>query len=361
MPGAAGLFPVVGALRDELAAFLAGYGQPAYRADQVLRWVYRRSAADFGEMTDLPKGLRCILAQHAVLFTSRVAQVLESRDGTCKLLVALGDGAAVESVVIPEGKRRTVCVSTQVGCPIGCAFCASGMGGFQRNLAAGEIVEQVLHAAHLLRDAHPKGKVLSGSSLTNIVVMGMGEPLMNYEALVRALRILTAPWGLALSPRRITVSTVGLPSRIRQLAAEGPGVNLAVSLHAADDLTRERLVPHAQPLREVVAAARDYLRQTGREVTFEYVLVKGVNDSAADARGLAELVGRENILVNLLPLNRVEGLAYDEPPASRVERFAAELRRRGVRAQVRRRRGDDIAGACGQLRLRRAPGNGSVT
>ncbi len=345
-------FHVVGALREEVRSFLADHGQPAYRGDQILRWVYKANAPDFEAMTDLSKDLRATLAQRAVLFTSCVAQVIESRDGTRKLLVALADGACVESVIIPEGERQTVCVSTQVGCAIGCAFCASGLGGFERNLTAGEIVEQVLHAA---------GRLPPGARLTNVVVMGMGEPLMNYDAVVRALHVLTASWGLGLSPRRITVSTIGLPARIRQLADEALGVNLAVSLHAGDDLTRERLVPHAQPLREVVAAARDYLRRTGREVTFEYVLVKGVNDSQEDARALAELVGRERILVNLLPLNRVEGLAYQEPAASRVAHFAAELGRRGVRVQVRRRRGEDIAGACGQLRRRHAPHSGHAT
>jgi len=338
-----GHFPIVGATRDEVREFVAALGARPYHADQVLRWVYRGRAAGFEAMTDLAKPLRATLAQRAVVFTSAVQRMEESADGTRKLLVGLADGAAVEAVVIPEGRRHTVCVSTQVGCAIGCVFCASGLGGLVRDLSHGEIVEQVLHAQGLLP---PEEK------LTNVVVMGIGEPLMNYAALVRALRVLMAPWGLALSPRRITVSTVGIAARIRQLADEGLGVNLAVSLHASDDLTRQRLVPHAQPLGHVVAAARHYLHATGREVTFEYVLVRDINDSAADAQGLAEWVGREPILVNLLPLNPVEGLAWQEPPAERAERFAAELRRRHVRVQLRKRRGADIAGACGQLRRR---------
>ncbi len=340
------LFRLIGATRDEVRAWACALGLPAYRADQVLRWVYKGGATGFEGMTDLPKALRGELAQHALAYTTSLSEVRKSGDGTRKLLVVLGDGEAVEAVVIPEGRRRTACISTQVGCAVGCVFCASGAGGLVRNLAAGEIVEQALHAA---------GQ--AGGRLTNVVAMGIGEPLMNYEALVRALRVLTAPWGMGLAPRRITVSTVGLPDRIRRLAEEGLGVNLAVSLHAADDVTRERLVPHGRPVREVVAAARDYLRRTGREVTFEWVLVHGVNDSPDDARALAELVAGEPVLVNVLPLNPVEGMAWEAPPVGRVGRFVAELERRGVRVQVRRRRGADIQGACGQLR-RRARGGG---
>jgi len=337
-------FRIIGAMREELRDFVAGLGAPAYRADQILRWVYAAGAPSFEAMTNLPKALRETLAERATLYTTAVAETRRSSDGTAKLLVALADGAAVEAVIIPEDDRRTACISTQVGCAIGCVFCASGIGGLVRDLSAGEIVEEVLQARRSLGE---------GEALTHLVVMGIGEPLMNYEALVRALRILTAPWGLALGPRRITVSTVGLPATIRRLAGEGLGVNLAVSLHAADDFTRERLVPHARPLGEVVAAARDYLHRTGREVTFECVLVKGVNDSVEDARGLADLVGREAILVNLLPVNPVPGLGWQAPSAARVERFVRELRGRGVRVQVRRRRGADIAGACGQLRRHR--------
>lgn len=344
-------FPLIGATRDDVRAWLSAQGQPAYRADQLLRWVYASGATGFEAMANLPKALRAALAERAGVYTTRVAATQASADGTQKLLVALAGGDAVETVIIPEGRRRTVCVSTQVGCAIGCIFCASGADGLARNLSPGEIVEQALHARRAMAPAH----------LTHVVVMGMGEPLMNLDALLRALGVLTAPWGLALSPRRITVSTIGLPEGIRRLAAEGPGVNLAVSLHAADDVTRERLVPHARPVAQVVAAARDYLHRTGREVTFECVLVAGVNDSPADAQGLADAVGREPILVNLLPLNPARGRDLAEPPPARVERFAGELRRRGVRVQVRRRRGADIEGACGQLRRRAAPAAGGAS
>ncbi|HRT96961.1 MAG TPA: 23S rRNA (adenine(2503)-C(2))-methyltransferase RlmN, partial [Planctomycetota bacterium] len=242
-------FHLLGATRDDLRAWLSAQGQPAYRADQLLHWLYASEAASFEVMANLPKALRAALAQRAVAYTTRVAATRISADGTQKLLVALADGEAVETVIIPEGRRRTVCVSTQVGCAIGCLFCASGAGGLVRNLASGEIVEQALHARRAMAPAH----------LTHLVVMGMGEPLMNLDALLRALGVFTAPWGLALGPRRVTVSTVGLPEGIRRLAAEGPGVNLAVSLHAADDVTRARLVPHARPVAQVVAAARHYL------------------------------------------------------------------------------------------------------
>jgi len=348
--------PLIGATRDEVRALMASLGQPAYRADQLLRWVYAAGATSIEAMTDMPKALRATLAEWTRLYTTSVADARQSSDGTRKLLVALriagnppADGERIETVIIPEGRRATVCVSTQVGCAVGCAFCASGLGGLVRDLSAGEIVEQVLHARRCIEP--PAG-------LTHVVVMGIGEPLANYDALAAALRLLTAPWALALSPRRITVSTVGLPDRIRRLAEEGLGVNLAVSLHAADDVTRRRLIPGARPIREVVAAARDYLRMTGREVTLEYVLVKGVNDSLEDARGLAEVVGRERILVNLLPLNPVAGLLLEESPPGRAERFAAELKSKGVRVQRRRRRGADIEGACGQLRHRAAEGAG---
>ena len=336
-------FRFIGALRDDARAFLADLGQPPYRADQVLRWIYVAGADRFDAMANLPAALRDRLRRLAVLHTTVVATAQRSNDGTEKLLVRLADGEAVEAVLIPEGPRRTVCVSTQVGCAMGCVFCASGLLGRQRDLTAGEIVEQVLHARAAARPQ---------ATLTHVVIMGMGEPLANFAPLVRALHILTAPWGLALSPRRITVSTVGLPQRIHGLATEGPGVNLAISLHAADDATRRRLIPSAHPLRDVVAAARHYQQHTGCDLTFEYVLVSGVNDSPDDARRLADLVCPLPALVNLLPLNPVAGLPWHSPPPARVESFVAQLRHRGANVQVRRRRGADIEAACGQLRRR---------
>ncbi len=338
-------FEVFGASLEEVRALVESLGEPPYRAAQVLSWAYGRRVRDFHAMTNLPMGLRERLGASARLMTSSVEDVRRSLDGTTKLLVRLADGEAIEAVSIPEGRRNTACLSTQVGCPVGCVFCASGLGGLVRNLRPGEIVEQVLH----LLDVLP-----AEARLTNVVVMGVGEPLLNYAATRRALEVLTAPWGFGLSPRRITVSTVGLPERLERLAAEGPPVNLAVSLHASDDLTRSRLVPGARAIRDVLAAATHYQRETGREVTVEYVLVAGVNDSRDDARGLARLVARRPFLVNLIPVNEVAGLGWRAPDARQVERFASALRARGVRVQVRRRRGADIEGACGQLR-RRSP------
>jgi len=343
----AGPFALVGPTREEVGGFVASLGEPAYRAAQILRWVYRDGATTFAEMTNLPKATRAALAERACLMTSHVVEVLQSSDGTEKLLVGLADGHRVETVIIPAGERRTVCVSSQVGCAVGCAFCASGLGGLVRSLSAGEIVEQALHARRRVGPA--------GASM-NLVVMGIGEPLANYAALVAALRVVTAAWGLAMSGRRITVSTVGLPGRIGQLASEGLGVNLAVSVHAGTEATRARLVPGGRPLREVAEAAAEFLRATGREVTFEYVLIDGENDSAAEARAVARLVGRLPILVNLLPVNPVAELPWAPPSARRVERFAATLRGLGVRVQVRRRRGGDIDAACGQLRRRSGGG-----
>ena len=334
---------VLGASLEEVKAFVESLGEPSYRAAQILSWAYGRRVRDFQAMTNLPLGLRQRLRASARLMTSSVEDVRRSVDGTTKLLIRLEDGEAIEAVSIPEGRRNTACLSTQVGCPVGCVFCASGLGGLVRNLRPGEIVEQVLH----LLDALP-----AGARLTNVVVMGVGEPLLNYAATRRALEILTAPWGFAFSPRRITLSTVGLPERVERLAAEGPPVNLAVSLHASDDLTRSRLVPGARAIRDVLAAARHYQRETGREVTVEYVLLAGVNDSRDDAEALARLVARRPFLVNLIPVNEVAGLGWRAPDARQVEQFASALRVRGVRVQVRRRRGADIEGACGQLRRR---------
>ena len=342
--------PLFGKTLTELQEIVLAEGLPRYSAGQIAQWLYHKKVRTIEGMTNLSKAGRDKLKQKYSTGLHDARSMQESVDGTRKYLFPTHNGQFIETAYIPEKNRHTLCISTQVGCGMGCVFCASGLGGLVRNLEPGEIVEQVLHVLDLL----PEGK-----RLTNIVVMGIGEPLLNYAATRRALEVLTARWGLGLSPRRITVSTVGLPERIERLGADGPAVNLAVSLHASDDLTRSRLVPRARPIRDILAAARRYLRQTGREVTIEYVLVKGVNDSTADARELARLIGRAPFLVNLIPLNRVEGLGWEPPGPERVARFANALRGRGVRVHVRRRRGADIEGACGQLRLR--PRAGSPT
>jgi 23S rRNA (adenine2503-C2)-methyltransferase len=349
----ANLPPAVTALTSaELETLLEGMGQPRYRARQVRESVFRRSAGAFGEMTDLPSALREALGKALRVRSSTVERVQRSKDGTIKVLVLLEDGRRVESVLIPEGKRTTLCVSTEVGCPVRCVFCASGIEGLVRPLAAHEIVEQVLHARGLL--AADGGE----RDLTNLVLMGMGEPLLNYDATAAALKALRDPAGIGLGARRITLSTVGIVDGMDRLAAEGHPINLAVSLHAPDDATRTRIVPlnERYGVAEVVAAAKRYAKVTGRDVTFEYVLLAGVNDSDAQADLLAGLAAGAHVNVNLIPFNRVEGLPYEPPSEERVEAFSAILRKRGVTVHVRRRRGDDIDAACGQLRLKAEKG-----
>ena len=326
---------------------LGSLDQPAYRARQIREAVFRRAAGSFEEMTDLPKDLRARLAAGLRVHSSSVETVRRSRDGTAKILVLLEDGRRVEAVIIPEGRRTTACISTEVGCPVRCVFCASGLEGLVRPLRAHEIVEQVLHVLRLLPGDGARG-------LTNLVLMGMGEPLLNYDATAAALRALRDPGGIGLGARRITLSTVGIVEGMDRLAAEGIPVNLAVSLHAPDDTTRTRIVPlnARYGVAKVAAAARRYAKETGRDVTFEYVLLSGVNDSDAQAGMLADLAAGAHVNVNLIPFNRVEGLPYLPPGEERVEAFAAALRKRGVAVHVRRRRGDDIDAACGQLRLR---------
>jgi 23S rRNA (adenine2503-C2)-methyltransferase len=348
VPALPALPPAVTSLpAAELEARLAASGHPRYRARQVRDAVFRRGARSFEEMTDLPRDLRARLAEGLRIHSSRVERVQRSTDGTVKILVLLEDGRRVEAVIIPEGRRTTLCVSTEVGCPVRCAFCASGLEGLVRPLAAHEIVEQVLHARRLRADE-------GAPPPTNLVLMGMGEPLLNWDATSAALAALRDRAGIALGARRITLSTVGILEGMERLKSAGHPVNLAVSLHAPDDATRTRLVPlNARTgVARIVEAARRYARDTKRDVTFEYVLLEGVNDSDAQARALADHAAGAHINVNLIPFNRVEGLPFRPPAPERVEAFAGILRNRGVPVHVRRRRGADIDAACGQLRLR---------
>ena len=250
-----------------LRQWLIDAGQPAYRAEQILDWIYNKRAASFEQMTNLSKALRTWLTERADIYTSRVVAERESTDGTRKLLLAWPDEQTSEAVWIPEPDRHTACLSVQVGCPVGCGFCASGAGGLQRNLTTGEIVEQALRIAHLVAASAPPAAERE-PRLSNIVIMGTGEPLANYDAVVRAIRILNAPWGLGIGARRITLSTVGLPRQIRRLADEGLQLNLALSLHAPEQKLRQRLVPWGKvPLTELLDACRYYFEQTGREIT----------------------------------------------------------------------------------------------
>ena len=344
-------------LGDDLPAlrqWLAEGNLERYRADQIADWIYRQGAEMFEQMTNLSKELRAWLAERADVFRSRVTAESVSSDGTRKLLLTWPDDQSVETVWIPEPERHTACLSSQVGCPVGCGFCASGQPGLARNLTAGEIVEQALRVQRLIAASAEPG-LERPARLSNVVLMGMGEPLANYDAVVRAIRILNAPWGLNIGARKITLSTIGLPKQIRRLADEGLQLNLAFSLHAPEQKLREQLVPWGKvPLSELLAACQYYFEQTGREVTLEYVLLDGVNMEQRHAAELARIARRLRCNVNLLRYNPVPGLPFGRPSAESAYAFQRELRNHGVNAHLRTSRGQDIEAACGQLRRRLA-------
>jgi 23S rRNA (adenine2503-C2)-methyltransferase len=294
-------------------------------------------------MSNLPRELRGALAAEFKPLGTLSVRHLQAIDGTHKLLLRLADGQLVECVLIQEGGRHTACISTQVGCGMGCVFCASGLNGVTRNLTAGEILEQLIRLRNLLPP---------GERLTHIVVMGMGEPLANLEALLEALEVATAKAGLGIGARHITISTVGLPAKIRRLADLGRQYHLAVSLHAPNDPLRSRIVPTNDKtgLEAILAAADYFFERTGRRVTYEYVLLRDLNDSTEQARELGRLLRGREALVNLIPFNDVEGLHYRRPTPEKLSAFTEELRRQGVRVQVRKRKGSEIDAACGQLR-----------
>jgi 23S rRNA (adenine2503-C2)-methyltransferase len=322
---------------------MAEHGQPEYRAGQVWKWLFEKRAASFADMSDLPKSLRNLLSEHFQIGSSGVAHRQVAADGTEKLLLDLGDGQQIECVLIREGKRRTICISTQVGCAMGCVFCASGLEGVARNLTTAEIIEQMLHLARLLP---------ADERLSNIVVMGMGEPLANLDRLLPALEIASSPSGLGISARRITVSTVGLPAAIDRLAERNLHYHLAVSLHAPNDALRNDLVSTNRKtgIAAILAAAERYFEHTGRRLTFEYVLLGGINDQPEHARELAQLLHGRAALLNVIPYNPVEGIPYRTPSLAASEHFVEILRDSGINVQVRQRKGDRIDAACGQLR-----------
>jgi 23S rRNA (adenine2503-C2)-methyltransferase len=328
---------------DLLPAWVAEQGQPAWRVKAIRRWLFGGRAASFADMTDLSKGLRAGLEGAFRIWTTSIARHNRADDGTEKLLLELHDGQRIECVLLRDGERRTVCISSQVGCAMGCVFCASGIDGVVRNLTTGEIIEQLLRLQQLLPPTE---------RLSHIVVMGMGEPLANLDRLLPALAAAQDPDGLGISQRRITISTVGLPPAIDRLAAENPGYHLAVSLHAAEDPLRTQLVPVNKSIgiAEVMAAADRYWEASGRRLTFEYVLLGGVNDSQEHARSLVRLLGGRAALVNVIPYNAVAGMPWREPSQGSRDRFLDTLREAGVNVQVRRRKGARIDAACGQLR-----------
>jgi len=330
---------------ERLAALFAEMGEKSYRSGQVLDWIYVQGAASFDNMSNLSKALRETLATGFDLYASRVVRRLTSKDGTVKLLLQWADGATGECVLIPEEERRTACISSQVGCPVRCAFCASGLGGLQRNLSAGEIVEQALRI-------RAEALAASGSRLSNVVFMGLGEPLANYDAVMRAARTINAPWGLNIGARKITISTVGLPKQIRRLAGEGLQFNLALSLHAPTDGLRAQLIPWAEKvsIADLASACRHYFDQTGREITLEYILLREINDRPTHAEQLARFARQLRCNVNLIRYNAVGGLPYRRPTDEATRAFQQVLQAHGVNAHVRTPRGLDIDAACGQLR-----------
>lgn len=331
---------------DSLRALLIGWGEPGYRAIQLLEWVYVRGAGDFSEMSNLPKTLRTRLADAMTLFESTVIRQQDARDGTTKRLLRWSDGTTSECVLIPDGERRTACISTQVGCPVRCSFCASGLDGLDRHLTPGQIVEQAMRIQALCTDVR----------LSNIVFMGLGEPLSNYASTVHALRTINADWGIGIGARKITVSTVGLPGPMRRLADEGLQITLALSLHAPTDELRRELIPWAErvSIDTLVEAAQYYFERLGREITLEYILLGGVNDQVEHARALVDVAKRMRSNVNLIPYNPVDGLPYERPLDAAQERFLSTLRAAAVNTHLRRSRGLDIDAACGQLRRREA-------
>ena len=332
---------------EQLGELVAELGGKPFQARQLAHWVFKHGASSPDECRNLPGALRDKLADWGSIRSTTVDTIDHAEDGTDKLLVRLADGDAVECVSIPEPDRHTLCVSTQVGCPVGCIFCASGLEGVRRNLTAGEIVEQVLH----VRERLPEG-----TPLTNLVVMGMGEPLLNLDNLLAALERLHDPDGINLGARRITVSTSGYPERMARFAEVPHQYQLAVSLHAADDELRRELVPTARAsVAEIVDAAAKFAETKGREVTFEVVLLAGVNDRPQDAEAMCDALAGVPCTVNLIAWNPVDSIPeLRRPGRQRVDDFADALRRGHLKVTVRRQRGADQSAACGQLRLRHA-------
>ncbi len=344
---------------DELTARVATAGQPRFRAEQIFRWLHGHGAPSVDVMTNVPQELRETLARDLPMRPLTLDAEQIAIDGTRKLRFLTHDGRGIESVLIPEEREErnqqpedkaprdklTLCVSSQVGCALDCAFCATATLGFGRNLSAGEIVQQIYTAT-----------ARAGRRPTNLVFMGMGEPLHNFENVSRALALLIHPWGAAFSPRRITVSTAGLVPGIGQLGRLTPAPNLAISLNATTDEVRDRLMPinRKWPIAELLRAARGFPLAHGRKVTFEYVLLAGVNDSDADAERLPRLLKGLPCMVNLIPWNPFAGPAFARPTAERIRTFQEILRRHGVQTYIRTPRGDDIDAACGQLAARGA-------
>ncbi len=329
---------------EQLQNWFTAQGLPAYRARQVRKWLFKKRATGFEQMTDLPPLLRTQLAEQFTIWSAQIAAHQKADDGTEKLLLKLHDGEGIECVLLRDDRHhRTICISSQVGCDMGCVFCATGLDGAIRNLTTGEIIEQMLQLQRLLG---------TEERLSNIVVMGMGEPLLNLEALMPALAAATVSDGLGIGVRRVTISTVGLPKGIRRLAELDCPFHLAVSLHAPDDEIRNRLVPANRSIgmEAILSAADEYFERTGRRVTYEYVLIAGINDQPDHARRLVKFLRGRPALINLIPYNPVPGLPYRAPAPAATAEFVEILTQGGLTANVRYRKGERIHAACGQLR-----------
>lgn len=338
---------------DEINRLVTSIGEPSYRAGQLLAWIYKKAAVSLDEMTDLTLSFRSKLADKITLHNLTTISEVKAGDGTIKMLFRLPDDKTIETALMSypagKGKRRfTVCVSTQVGCPVGCPFCATGQQEFDRNLTAGEIIDQVLYFARQLKNDNIK----NNDNIDNIVFMGMGEPLANYDNVWQAIEILNSPSAFNLGARSMTVSTAGLIPGIHRMSGEKLQVGLAISLHAPDNRLRNELVPinKKYPIEELIPACRDYFNRTGRRISFEYVLLEGVNDSIRQAGTLSDLIQGMNCHVNLIAANTVANQSYRPSPMDRVLAFQKKLKSRGINCTLRRSRGDKINAGCGQLR-----------
>ena len=348
---------------ETLGERLVADGHPRYRAGQIFEWLYPRRAETPEAMTNLPANLRAWLAGNYDFEATSLVQRKASSDVTQKILQRLRDGSLIETVIIrapmegvgQEKSRRTICISTQVGCAYGCKFCASGLEGWKRDLSVGEIVSQLVQVCRIEDKADPARAAEGLASFDNIVVMGMGEPLANYENLLAALRIVNAAWGFGFGARRVTISTSGVVPKILKLAEEPLGFRLAISLHGATNEVRNQIMPVNKkfPLEELIPAAKAFARKHGRMLTLEFILIEDINDSLEQAKKLAAIARELHAHVNLIPYNKVEGLPWVRPSLTRQDRFVKELRALGVTATLRREKGHDIDAACGQLRLQK--------
>ncbi|PIS38060.1 MAG: 23S rRNA (adenine(2503)-C(2))-methyltransferase RlmN [Nitrospirae bacterium CG_4_9_14_3_um_filter_53_35] len=340
---------LIGIGREELCRMLSDFGMKPFRGKQLFQWIHKNGETSFDRMTDFSKRDREILNQRTRILLPALTEQMHASDGTEKFLYRLADGHTIEGVLIPDRKRLTLCVSTQAGCAMGCAFCLTGQGGLVRHLTASEIVGQVLLVRKILQEKQ---------RLTHIVLMGMGEPLANYENTIQAVRILLDPMGADFSKRKITLSTCGLIPGIKRLAAEKLGIHLAVSLNASDSLSRGRIMPvnRTYPMEELLDVLRNYPLPVRNRITFEYVLIHGINDSLDDATRLTRILRGIRCKINLIPYNPVQGLDFASPPKRRIEAFQDILQQNRYTAVIRESRGREISAACGQLRERERAG-----